>query len=221
MKATTKVTLAQFIEIMHSQKGATFSGLTYHVDEGKSKTKNKKKALQKTVTVGATLNSVYQAKIDRILTENGLDFDWTPNKMTGRSYDVNDKNRCIVYKDTDSRIGYLCFVAETHAKPQVQLFRNGQPVERADVWNADYITPAGLRQNDKKAVQNSIFNHAIKASAAAEENGAIDLANELKAKANKIANVAELQKLEFMFRTVQLDNIIGARFGGENYIIEG
>ena len=220
MKAT-KITLAQFLELMKSQKGATFSGLTYHVDESKSRVVNGKKALQKTVEIGATLNSVYQAKIDRILTENGLNFDWTPNKMTGRHYDENDKNRCIVYKDTNPNIGYLCFVAETHAKPVTQLFRNGQPVERKDVWNEQYITPAGLRQDDKKAVQNSIFNHALKAAADAETEGNTELAEQLKAKANAIANVAELQKLEFMFRTVQLDNIIGARFGGENYIIEG
>lgn len=220
MKAT-KITLAQFTEMMKSVKGATFSGLTYHVDESKSRTKNGAKMLQKTVELAATLNSVYQAKIDRILTENGLDFDWTPNKMTGRSYDANDKNRCIVYKDKNPNIGYLCFVAEAHAKPNTQLFRNGQPVDRKDVWNEQYITPAGLRQNDKKAVQNSIFNHALKASAQAESEGNTELAEQLKAKANAIANVAELQKLEFMFRTVQLDNIIGARFGGESYIIEG
>jgi len=216
-----KITKAQFIEMMKSQKGATFSGLTYHVDESKSRTINKKKALQKTVNTVATLNSIYQAKIDRILTEKGLNFDWTPNKMTGRSYDANDKNRCIVHKDTNPDIQYLCFVSEAHNKPQTQLFSNGQPVERKDVWNADYITNSGLTQNDKKAAQNSIFNHALKQSAIAESEGNTELANELRTKANAIANLEEFQKLEFMFRTVQIENIIGARLGGESYIIEG
>lgn len=221
MKKAIKITLAQFIEMMQSQKGATFSGLTYHVDESKSRTKNGAKMLQKTVELGATLNSVYKAKIDRILTENNLVFDWKPNKMTGRHYDANDKNRCIVYKDSAPNIKYLCFVAETHAKPHTQLFRNGQPVERKDVWNADYVTSSGLRQNDKKAAQNSLFNHALKSAAAAEKDGDLAKANDLKAKANELANCKDLQKLGFMFRTVQVDNIIGARIGGENYIIEG
>ena len=216
-----KITLAQFLEMMKSQKGATFSGLTYNVDESKSRTKNGAKMLQKTVELAATLNSVYQSRIDRILTANGLEFDWTPNKMVGRHYDANDKNNCIVYNDTNPNIAYLCFVAETHAKPFTQLFLNGQPVDRKDVWNEQYITPAGLRQNDKQAVKNSLFNHALEAAKKAEKEGNTELAEQLKAKANKIANVAELQKLEFMFRTVQVDNIIGARFGGERYIIEG
>lgn len=218
---TKKITQAQFIEMMKSQKGATFSGLTYHVDESKSKTSGGVKMLQKTVTLAATLNSVYQSKIDRILDKNGLKFEWTPNKMTGRHYAEDDKNRCLVYKDTDPSVAYLCFVAETHAKPQTQLFLNGNPVTREQVWNEQYITPSGLRQNDKKAVKNSIFNHALNEAAKAEREGDKEKAESLRVKANKLANVEELQKLEFMFRTVQIGNIVAANFGGEKYIIEG
>ena len=59
-----KITLDELQTLLESEKGATFAGLTYFVDESKSKTVKGKKAVQKEVEQVATLRSSYKKKID-------------------------------------------------------------------------------------------------------------------------------------------------------------
>lgn len=231
MKNVT-MTIAQFVEFMSKDAlGATFSGLTYLVNETKSKQDKKSypffdgKAhkLQKQVTLNATLNSVYQAKVLRILEENGIVFDYSPNKMTGRYYAEYDTNRVFAYVDNKPQTpenAQLVFVCERHSKPQVQLFHKGQPVEREDVWNENYITPAGLRADDTKAVQNATFNHALRAAAKAEDEGDNEKAERMRQIANVLANNEELSKFEFRFRTVKVTNLVAVNVKGMRITIE-
>lgn len=213
------ITRTQFVQMLIDTKGVTFGGLTYHCDESKSRTKGGKKMLQKVVDTTATMNSVYQSKINRILEKNEIVVDWTPNEIKGRQY-IDGTNRCLIESKKTGE-AQLAFVVETHTKTTSQLFLNGQPVERADVWNETYIMPSGLIAKDEDAVKNSMFNHITKAANEAREEGNEELAARLDKQANEVANCAEFQKLEFYFRTLSLDNILTARLGGENYLLTG
>jgi hypothetical protein len=213
------ITRTQFVEMMLSAKGATFSGLTYHCDESKSRTKGGKKMLQKIVDTTATLNSVYKAKIDRILAKNGIEVDWTPNEIKGRQ-PIEGANRCIIESVKTGEV-QLAFVQEKHTKTKSQLLLNGQPVERADVWNETYIQPARLVSSDKDVVKNSMFNHFIKASQKAEAEGNEAQAQKLREQANEVANCEDFKGLEFYYRTLGIDNILTARFGGEELLLTG
>lgn len=227
-----KMTTPQFVEFMSTDAlGATFSGLEYFCNESRSRQdkKNyplfdgKNHKLQKLVKLNATLNSCYQGKRKRILSENGIDFDFESNKITGRHYIDYDKNRVFVYPDNKPETpenAQLAFIGERHSKPQTQLFHKGEPVDRKDVWNDEFITPSGLRSDGKKAVQNATYNHALRAIAKAEEEGDIAKAQDLRRIANILANNEELKQFEYQFRTVKVTNIRSVNVKGMRIIIE-
>lgn len=225
------MTPQQFVDFMQNDNtGATFSGLTYHVNESGSRQDKsypefdgKRHKLQKDVTMNATLQSKYQAKINRILAECGIEFEWTPNKMTGRYYNDYDKNRAICFKDGAPQTpenAYLVYIGETHAKPQTTYFHLGEPISREEARTEEFFTPSGLKSK-KDAVKNSAFNHALKAAAQAEKDGNLSLAEAIRANANKLANHAEFQKLEFYFRTVKVSNLKKVNVKGMEIHIEG
>jgi hypothetical protein len=227
-----KMTMLQFMQFMQNDnKGATFSGMTYFVNESRSRQDKtypefdgKRHKLQKLVTVNATLHSKYQAKVNRILAECGVEFEWTPNKMTGRYYPDFDKNRAICFKDDAEQTpenAYLVWVGERHSTPQTQYFHMGQPIEHKDARTTEFFTPSGLADNGKEAVKNSMFNHALKAASEAEQSGNLSLAEAIRANANRLADHEEFQKLEFMFRTVKLSNLRKVRVKGMEITIEG
>lgn len=226
-----KMSLQQFMEFMtRDSRGATFSGLTYFVNEAGSrqdksypKFDGKSHKLQKLVTLNATLQSKYQAKINRVLKSEGIEFEWTPNKMTGRSYEDYDKTRAICFKDGEEKTpenAYLVFVSETHTKPKTQYFHLGVPIDREVAKTETFFTPSALSNNGKDAVKNSAFNHALKAAIAAEKEGNISLAESLRENANKLANNEEFKKLEFHFRTVKLTNLRQVNLDGMEIVIE-
>ena len=125
-----------------SASGVAFSNLTYLTDESKSKTINKKKALQKLVETNATIGSDYGKKVNRILDKEGKEISFTPQPRKGLRR-IGDSPVCTDVK-TESKF-YLDYIIENHTKPQVQLLLNGKEVERKDVWNETYITPANLK----------------------------------------------------------------------------
>jgi hypothetical protein len=125
-----------------SYSGVNFGNLTYMVDEAKSKTVNGKKLIQKLVNLTATIGSDYQAKVGRILDKEGKEIDFVSQPMRGKEYVESGKP---VATDTKTKAKfYLVFIAENHSKPQVQYYKNGVAVEKAEIWNEENITPAGL-----------------------------------------------------------------------------
>lgn len=219
----TKITRSELIKLLESPTGATFSGLTYFTDEGDSRVVKGAKMVQKRVYLNATLKSVYFNKVNRMLEKHNINFDWQPNKMTGRtSSDVQGSP--IVFLDKNPEIKYLSFIAETHTKPHTEYFVGGVQVEKSAIWNSDYIMPAALANPDKKknAVKNSMFNHCMKLAAELSEAGEHDKAKEAVETANKLANIEDFKNLEFMFRTVKITNIEKIKvFGTEYEVIEG
>lgn len=227
-----KMTMLQFMQFMQTDnKGATFSGLTYHVNESRSRQDKsypefdgKRHKIQKDVTMNATLHSKYKAKIDRILKECGIEFEWTPNPMTGRSYPDYDKNRAICFKNDAEQTpenAYLVYIGEAHSTPNTQYFHLGQPISHKEAQTEEFFTPSGLANDGKKAAQNSAFNHALKAAATAEKDGNLSLAESIRANANRLADHSEFQKMEFFFRTVKLTNLKKVRVKGMEITIEG
>jgi hypothetical protein len=131
-----------------SASGVAFSNLTYIVDESKSKTKQGKKLLQKKVDTNATIGSDYGKKVGRILDKEGKEIEFTPQARNGMRR-IGNSPVCVDTA-TESKF-YLDFIVERHTNPQVQLILNGKAVERKEVWNEEYITPAGLNPKPQVA----------------------------------------------------------------------
>lgn len=224
-----KITLDELQEILESEKGATFAGLTYFVDESKSKTVKGQKMVQKEVEQVATLRSSYKKKIDRILEANGCSFDWNPKPQSGMGHNSEKPNSPIMIGTKDASKKYLAFVCEQHTKPKTRYFVNEVETPSEVVWTSEYITPANLesgKEKDKQAVKNSLFNHCMESvnykqslrDAAESEEERQRLTEEIEKgfeTANKLAQIEELQKLEFLYRTVELKNIRSIRIMGE------
>jgi hypothetical protein len=133
-----------------SASGVAFSNLTYFTDESKAKVSKGKKMLQKLVNTNATIGSDYAKKVNRILHDKqGNPIDFVAQKMRGKKYVTNGQPVATDEK-TETKL-YLVFIVEGHTIPQSQLYLNGQPVDRKDVWNADYIQKSYLENKPTTA----------------------------------------------------------------------
>lgn len=152
-KITTAQAIAMFLSYGEkgglSLTGVNFSNMTYFVGEGKSKTVKGQSVLNKLVNTNATIGSDYEKKVGRILDKENKEINFTSKPMNGKEYVKLGKP--VV---TDTKTGtkfYLCFIVEGHTKPKTQLFLNGKKVDRADVWNSEYIKPSGLNSKPQVA----------------------------------------------------------------------
>lgn len=151
MKNLVRITLPQAIAMFTNYKkevsasGVAFSNITYLVDESKSKQVKGKRMLQKMVETNATIGSDYTKKVNKILDKEGKEIDFVAQPMKGKEYVSEGNPVCQDTKTGEKR--YLVFIVEGHTKPQTQLILDGKTVDRADVWNENYITPAGLKPN--------------------------------------------------------------------------
>lgn len=151
MKDLVRITKLQAINMFENYKkeisasGVAFSNVTYLVDESKSKTVGGKKLLQKMVETNATIGSDYAKKVNKILDKEGKEIIFESQPMRGKDYVSQGNPVCKDTKTGEKR--YLVFIVEGHTTPKNQLILNGQLVERSNVWNEQYITPAGLKPN--------------------------------------------------------------------------
>lgn len=150
MKNLVRITKDQAIAMFTNYKkevsasGVAFSSLTYLCDESKSKTVKGKKMLQKMVEVNATIGSDYAKKVNRICKDKqGMEINFEAQPMKGKEYVSQGNPVCMDTKTQEKR--YLVFIVENHTKPNTTLILNGKEVKREDVWNENYITPAGLK----------------------------------------------------------------------------
>ena len=150
MKNLVRITKEQAISMFTNYKkevsasGVAFSNITYLVDESKSKTVKGKKMLQKMVETNATIGSDYAKKVNRICKDKqGMEIDFVAQPMRGKDYVANGCPVCMDTKTQEKR--YLVFIVENHTKPNTTLILDGKEVKRSDVWNENYITPAGLK----------------------------------------------------------------------------
>ena len=141
-----QITRNELITILRNTKGATFANLTYKVDESKSRTINKKKALQKEVTVNVTLNADYAKKVNRVL-ENKQDEtpDFEAKAMNGKTKSFDDC-RCIVENARGNRMLY-CFI-ENNAPRLTTYFHNDCVITKDKAIKLNLFTPAFFKPKE-------------------------------------------------------------------------
>jgi hypothetical protein len=151
MKNLKHITKAQAVTMFEDYKnvsasGVAFSSLTYLVDVAESKTVKGEKLLKKLIKINATIGSDYEKKVNRIVeNKQGEVINFVAQPQFGKEYYIEGSP---VVKDTKTGTKrYLVFIVENHTKPSArQLFiaSTMQEVEKEQVWNSEYITPAGL-----------------------------------------------------------------------------
>lgn len=151
MKNLKHITKAQAVAMFEDYKnvsasGVAMSSLSYLVDVNESKTVKGEKLLKKFVKINATIGSDYQAKVNRIVeNKQGEVIDFVAQPQFGKEYYIDGSP---VVRDTKTKEKrYLVFIVENHTKPsarQLYIASTMEEVTKEQVWNTEYITPAGL-----------------------------------------------------------------------------
>lgn len=152
MKNLKHITTAQAIAMFEDYKnisasGVAFSSLSYLVDVAESKVSNGKKLLKKFVKINATIGSDYEKKVNRIVeNKQGEVIDFVAQPQRGKEYYIEGSPVVKDIKTGEKR--YLVFICENHTKPsahQLYIAETMKEVTKDEVWNDQYITPAGLK----------------------------------------------------------------------------
>ena len=158
-----KITKNELVEMLTNIKGVTFANITYKVDESKSKTVNKKKLLQKEVTVNVTINANYKRKINKILeTKQNSDPVFESKIMNGKTYsfknckciveNMNGKTysfkncKCIVENMNGTKMLY-CFI-ENKAKRLTTYFHEQCVITKEKAIKKGFFTPAFFNKSN-------------------------------------------------------------------------
>lgn len=127
-----------------SATGVAFGSIVYFVDESGSKTVDKKKVLQKLVRLTLTLGASYEKRINRDLTKQGEEDNFTAQSMSGKEY-INDEG--IIAIDTKTRTKhYLIATVENHTIPDTIYFHEGKRISKEkaielNLFMPSYFTP--------------------------------------------------------------------------------
>jgi hypothetical protein len=155
MKNLKHITKAQAVAMFEDYKnisasGVAFSSLSYLVDVAESKTVGGKKLLKKFVKLNATIGSDYEKKVNRIVeNKQGEVINFVAQPQFGKEYYIDGSP---VVRDTKTQTKrYLVFIVENHTRVsdhKLYIAETMQEVNKEQVWNADYITPAGLNPKE-------------------------------------------------------------------------
>lgn len=129
----------EFVDMLKKTKGTTFASITYFIDESKSKTINKKKVLQKSVTTNVTLNSDYEKKVNRVMLKQDDPANFKAFEMKGKEQ-VFPGCRCIVKNAKDEFM--LNCVIEHNTNKVTKYFFNGLPITIDEAIKQDLFTPS-------------------------------------------------------------------------------
>jgi hypothetical protein len=157
------ITKAQAVAMFEDYKnisasGVTFSSLSYLVDVAESKTVNGKKLLKKFVKINATIGSDYEKKVNRIVeNKQGEKIDFVAQPQFGKEYYIEGSP---VVRDTKTQTKrYLVFICENSPKVsahQLYIAETMKEVSKDEVWNEQYITPAGLKPKEYTAGRGAV-----------------------------------------------------------------
>ena len=151
MKNLKHITKAQAVAMFEDYKnvsasGVAFSSLSYLVDVAESKAVNKAKLLKKFVKLNATIGSDYEKKVNRIAEKKqGEVIDFVAQPQNGKEYYIEGSP--VVRDIATGTKRYLVFIVENHTNVsdhQLYIAETMKEVTKAEVWNSEYITPAGL-----------------------------------------------------------------------------
>lgn len=149
------ITKAQAVAMFENYKtlsasGVSFSSISYLVDVNESKTVDGKKLLKKFVKLNATIGSDYEKKVNRILkNKQGEVIDFVAQPQNGKEYYIEGSP---VVRDTKTGTKrYLVFICESNptiSAHQLYIADGMKEVSKEEVWNEQYITPAGLKPKE-------------------------------------------------------------------------
>ena len=149
------ITKAQAVSMFENYKnlsasGVAFSSLSYIVDVDESKTVNGKKLLKKFVKLNATIGSDYEKKVNRIVeNKQGEIINFVAQPQKGKEYYMEGSP---IVKDTKTgEKRYIVFIVENHTTPsehQIYIADGMKPMKKEEVWNENFITPAGLKPKE-------------------------------------------------------------------------
>lgn len=131
--------------------GVAFANVAYFVDESRSKTVNKKKAIQKLTRKLVTLGSSYEARVNRDLEKRGEEGNFTALGITGRTH----VNSMLVKADKTGEMQLRCVVEHKNIKSGVVIyFKDNQRVSY-ETAKKDF-TPAGLEGKKGTSGRNAM-----------------------------------------------------------------
>jgi len=119
---------------------ATFAHVVYFTDESGSKTVNKEKVLQKFVRTCITIGSSYENRINRDLTKQGEEANFTSQGMSGKAYCEGSHYVAQAFKDESKK--YLCYVVEHHIKPFTVYYHEGKRISKAEAIEKNLFMPS-------------------------------------------------------------------------------
>ncbi len=127
-----------------SATGVAFGNVVYHVDESGSRVKGGKKMLQKITRVNITIGSNYEGRVNRDLTRQGEEANFTAQAMNGKRY-INDEGVLATDEKTGTK-HYLVAVVEHKTKPSTVYFHEGKRIAKAkavrrDMFADSYFAP--------------------------------------------------------------------------------
>ncbi len=163
MKNLKHITKAQAVAMFEGYKtlsasGVSFSSLTYLVDVAESKTVSGEKLLKKLIKINATIGSDYEKKVNRIVeNKQGEVINFVAQPQFGKDYYIEGAPVVMDTKTGTKR--YLVFIVENHTTPsarQLYIASTMQEVTKEQVWNSDYITPAGLKPKVEKVGRGAV-----------------------------------------------------------------
>ena len=118
--------------------GAVFGNIVYNVDESQSRVVGGKKVLQKFVRVNCTLGGNYEGRINRDLTKQGEEANFTSQEMSGKKYIGK-----VLATDIKTEIKtYLVATVENHTKPETVYFTNGKRISKEDAITQNLFMPS-------------------------------------------------------------------------------
>lgn len=150
LEKITRITKAGLLALLSDFRkniaftGVAFGNVVYFVDEGGSKTVDKKKVLQKLVRVNLTIGADYESRINRDLTKQGQEANFTAQAMSGKEY-INDEG--VIAIDTKTRTKhYLVATVENKAIPDTIYFHEGKRISKEkaielELFMPSYFTP--------------------------------------------------------------------------------
>lgn len=117
--------------------GVAFAKIVYHTDESGSIVVNKQKQLQKRTSTQITLGSNYEARINRDLTKQGEEANFTAQSMTGKTH-INE----LVVEADKTGAKMLCCVVEHHVKPSTIFFHHGEAITKKKAIDKGLFQPS-------------------------------------------------------------------------------
>lgn len=163
MKNVKFITKAQAVAMFEDYKtisatGVAMSSLSYLVDVAESKTVKGEKLLKKFIKTNATIGSDYEKKVNRIVeNKQGEKIDFVAQPQFGKEYYIEGSP---VVRDTKTQQKrYLVFIVENHttlSERKLYIASTMQEVTKEEVWNENYITPAGLNPTTYTAGRGAV-----------------------------------------------------------------